>query len=53
MSEPLQHYVPKFMLRRFSSGGRELASRSLNLLKFKKLPSGNPFKSSERNFQEL
>lgn len=24
MSEPLQHYVPKFMLRRFSSGGREL-----------------------------
>ena len=24
MSEPLQHDVPKFMLRRFSSGGREL-----------------------------
>lgn len=24
MSEPLQHYVPKFMLRRFSSGAREL-----------------------------
>lgn len=24
MSEPLQHYVPKFMLPRFSSGGREL-----------------------------
>lgn len=24
MSEPLQHYVPKFMLRRFSSGRREL-----------------------------
>jgi hypothetical protein len=24
MSEPLQHYVPKFMLRRFSSGEREL-----------------------------
>ena len=24
MSAPLQHYVPKFMLRRFSSGGREL-----------------------------
>ena len=24
MSEPLQHYVPKFMLRRFSSGKREL-----------------------------
>jgi uncharacterized protein DUF4238 len=24
MSEPLQRYVPKFMLRRFSSGGREL-----------------------------
>lgn len=24
MSEPLQHDVPKLMLRRFSSGGREL-----------------------------
>jgi len=24
MSEPLQHYVPKFVLRRFSSGEREL-----------------------------
>lgn len=24
MSEPLQHYVPKFMLRRFSAGAREL-----------------------------
>lgn len=24
MSEPLQHYVPKFMLRRFSSGRQEL-----------------------------
>lgn len=26
MSEPLQHYVPKFMLRRFSSGARELVN---------------------------
>ncbi|MDO8777617.1 MAG: hypothetical protein Q7K57_54660 [Burkholderiaceae bacterium] len=24
MSDPLQHYVPKFMLRRFSSGKKDL-----------------------------
>lgn len=31
MGEPLQHYVPRFMLRRFSSGGERLAPAAVGL----------------------